>query len=261
MGYSYGVNVHYSLETGAPVSSKAAIGDPVAVSADGRFAMGGEKGMLIDISGELKTAEAGKITAAAFWENGCAAYENGIVVIRDNNFNIKSQISAFPEPPTSIAFSGSVLLLIKDGQVIYAADCSDLTHHKVMSPRSVYGLVHDNDALTYETNDDGLIITRYTLENGSAVPQGSYTKKLTPSEKETLDPAPSNSVILGSGYSGAAYKYFDGVSIISEYAVFGSRQQSASLYDNKAGFICAFENNGQIYAVSSEGAAAVRADS
>ena len=78
-GYSYGVSAGYSAENGQTLSACAVIGDPVAVSADGRFALNGDVGLLLTVQdggdgekGEILSQNTDVFSRAAFFENGCA---------------------------------------------------------------------------------------------------------------------------------------------------------------------------------------------
>ncbi len=67
----------------------------------------------------------------------------------------------------------------------------------------------------------------------------------------TLEFGGINTVIADGVRFGAGYRYFDGVSVISEYAVMedsGQVHPIKELFDDRTGFTLAFKHNGNIYA-------------
>ena len=101
--------------------------------------------------------------------------------------------------------------------------------------------------------DGGLEITLYKRNGEKADVIGKYTKTFTEDELKTLVLKGAETTAFAADSCGAAFEYFDGVSVISQYVVFGRTEGSKTLYDDKTGFTRAFAAGGKIYAVSSKG--------
>ena len=82
----------------------------------------------------------------------------------------------------------------------------------------------------------------------------AYSKALSAEQLATLTFGADDTFIVSGSFCGAAYSYFDGVSVVSEYALLDGSQKVTTLYDDRTGFTLAFESGGKPYAVCSEGA-------
>ena len=72
----------------------------------------------------------------------------------------------------------------------------------------------------------------------------------------TLEFGGVNTVIMDGVRFGAAYRYFDGVSVMSGYAVMsdgGEESPAKDLFDDRTGFTLAFKHGGNIYALCGGG--------
>lgn len=267
-GYSYAVSAAYSMTDGSVKSSRAAIGDPVSASADGRYIMSGtsviadkdgnraEGGLLISVGEEINAVLTDVIKAAAFFGNGCATYENGVINIRDENGETAAQLTNLAQPVTSMRFDGSLLLVNGESGTFLTKDCSDPKQPKTAVLKSVDGAVHGDDALICGKAANTMTLSHYKLENGAASLVNTLTKPMDAELLNTLEFAGINTVIMDGVRFGAAYRYFDGVSVMSGYAVMsdsGEEYPVKELFDDRTGFTLAFKHGGNIYALSGGG--------
>lgn len=279
-GYSYAVSAAYSVSDGAVKSSRAAIGDPVSASADGRYIMSGESvavdkdgnrtesGVLISVGEEINGNAGDKpvnpvstvltdvIKAAAFFPNGCATYENGVINIRDMSYEAVSQLKGLEQPVTSMRFDGSLLLVNGESGTFLTMDCSDPKEPKTVALKPVDGAVYGENALVYGKAANSMTLSHYKLENGSASLVGTLTKAMDTELLNTLEFGGVNTVIMDGIRFGAAYRYFDGVSVMSGYAVMsdsGEELPAKELFDDRTGFTLAFKHGGTIYALCGGG--------
>lgn len=267
-GFSYAVSAAYSTADGSVKSSRAAIGDPVSASADGRYIMSGtsvavdkdgnrtENGVMISVGEEVSAVSTDVIKAAAFFENGCATYENGVINIRDDKYEAVAQLINLAQPVTSMRFDGSLLLVNGESGTFLVRDCSNLKEPAEVVLKSVDGAVYGDNALVYGTGANSMTISHYRLENGSASLVNTLTKTMDIDQLNTLEFGGVNTVIMDGVRFGAAYRYFDGVSVMSGYAVMsdnGEESPSKELFDDRTGFTLAFKHGGTIYALCGGG--------
>lgn len=267
-GYSYAVSAAYSTADGSVKNSRAAIGDPVSASADGRYIMSGtsiavdkdgkrsENGVMISVGEEVSAVSTNVIKAAAFFENGCATYENGVISIRNVNYEAVAQLVNLAQPVTSMRFDGNLLLVNGESGTFLVRDCSNPKEPAEVVLKSIDGAVYGDNALVYGTAANSMIITHYRLENGMTSLVNTFTKTMEPDLLSTLEFGSVNTVIMDGVRFGAAYRYFDGVSVMSGYAVMsdsGEESPSKELFDDRTGFTLAFKHGGTIYALCGGG--------
>ncbi len=257
-GYSYGVSAEYSIENGETKSSRAVIGDPIAASADGRFAMNGDEGVLIKTDGEKpETEKTGKLSRAAFGRGICAVAEtedNGNVRLMDGNMKLKSILTGAPANITAMWFEENVLM-ISGGDDVFRVDCSDLNAPATLTLDEAVGVVSGNSAVTFKTTDSSFVITRWELENGKAKKLAEYSRELSADKLASVKFGSAAAVVTDGAQSGAAYSYFDGVSVESVYVVFaeGAQPKTVSVFDDKDGFTAAFKDGDTIKAICAGG--------
>lgn len=271
-GYSYAVSAAYSTADGAVKSSRAAIGDPVSASADGRYIMSGasvtvdkdgnrtENGVMLSVGAEVsENGTADKVNAvstdvigaAAFFGNGCATYENGVINIRDGSYTAVSQLKGLEQTVTSMRFDGSLLIVNGENGTFLTMDCSDPKEPKTAVLKPVDGAVYGSDALVYGKAANTMTLSHYKLENGTASLVNTLRKTMDAELLSTLEFGGVNTVIMDGVRFGAAYRYFDGVSVMSGYAVMsdsGEESPAKELFDDRTGFTLAFKHGGTIYA-------------
>lgn len=262
-GYSYAVSACYSVGDGSTSSIYAALGDPVFASADGRFIMRGEEEDLLIRTGEtLLAAKTERVSCGAFFKNGCAVGGNGTVSLLSDDFTLVSRITNIPPSvtsaasPTALRFNGNILLIYNDQGLCRAADCTDIKKPSMIQLTEVNGTANSENALIPSADDKSAKLTYYSLENGSAKEIYTYTKALSAEELSTLKFGGTDTVVLDGTRCGAAFSYFDGVSVISDYAVMSAESRKTTvkeLFDDKTGFTLAFKSGGGIYAVCGNG--------
>ncbi|MBD5383885.1 MAG: hypothetical protein HDR72_02655 [Ruminococcaceae bacterium] len=251
-GYSYGISAAYSTANGATRSAVAVLGNPISASTDGRFILSGEEDLLMTVGAEEITAvKAEGIQLAAFCDDGSATYEGGNINLRDRDGNVVAAIANPAQTVTSMWFDGNLLRLSGVNGVFITMDCSVFTDPKVAELRTVSGAVSGENAVIFGTGANSLTLSHYKLVNGTASLVNTYTKALSPELLNTLEFGGINTVIADGVRFGAGYRYFDGVSVMSEYAVMEDSGQVSStkeLFDDRTGFTLAFKHNGNIYA-------------
>lgn len=267
-GYSYAVSARYSLTNGETESVYAAVGDPVFASSDGRFVMSGEEKYLLIKSGEtILTAEAESDSRVAFSKKGCAVGKDNTVNLLSEDFVLMSQIANLPPSslpqgnmPESMRFKGDMLLIYGDAGLCRAADCSDIENPVIVALKEVNGAANSENALVLSAGGQGAELSYYILENGGAKEKYKFTKPLSAEESSTLKFGGVDAVVLDGERCGASFSYFDGVSVISNYAVMSAGKLETSvkeLFDDKTGFTLAFKSGGDIYALCGNGIADV----
>lgn len=267
-GYSYAVSARYSLINGETESVYAAVGDPVFASSDGRFVMSGEEKYLLIKTGEtILTAEAESDSRVAFSKKGCAVGKNNTVNLLSEDFVLMSQIANLPPSslpqgnmPEAMRFKGDTLLIYGDTGLCRAADCSDMENPVIIALKEVNGAANSENALVLSAGGQGAELSYYILENGGAKEKYKFTKPLSAEELSTLKFGGVDAIVLDGERCGASFSYFDGVSVISDYAVMSSGKLETSvkeLFDDKTGFTLAFKSGGDIYALCGNGIADV----
>ena len=275
-GYSYGVSAGYSADNGERKEICAVIGDPVAASADGRFALNnGENGMIMRADGKtLTTTSTDKLVRVAFCENGGAMIEDktaadssesgsdnaggsgsNIATLFGSDLKPASILAGVPEKITGMWFDDNLLTINGEADSILRVDCASLSKPNPLTLKTVAGITAERSALTLETNGNTIVITRYDLENGTAKKLAEYSKTIEAEQISDVKLGSPAAAVISGETSGVAYSYFDGVSVVSEYVVFANGQQpkTETLFDDSTGFTAAFLNGDKISAVCGEG--------
>ncbi len=281
-GCSYAVYGCYSLADGALKQRCAALGDPVFSGAEEFLAvMRGAEGFALvgkgtdeqplisrsvgtllacdvgdTVQGQLsedaqpydsvmKFEREQHITATAQTdESGTTVYLHGI------DFEPLSALTNIGGEIKSLKLSGGVLYIIGEQGVIMAADISDPQQPKPLALTATTGILRDGQALCAAVSDTVVKLTLYREDENSAISEAaSSTKVVTLGEGGRVAVGEANTFFIGDNRFGAAYSYFDGVSEISEYAVFGRTRASHSLFDEREGFGCAAELDGALYLI------------
>lgn len=260
-GYSYGVSAGYSLTDGKMTEVCAIMGDPVAASADGRFALNGDKGLIVKTIGKnFRTEKTGRLKFAAFGSGVCAVIEQNdgepnTVSVLNGELKSAAVLTGVPDNVSGMWFDDAVLAVGSGSGSVIRVDCSTPSEPAPLSVRAVRGMVSGNSAITLEKDDGKFIITRYELENGMAKKLAEYSKFLSAESIANVELGENAAMLFDGAKTGAAYSFFDGVSVISEYVVFaeGEQPKTVSVFDDRTGFTAAYKNNGSISAVCGEG--------
>ena len=256
-GCSFAVCAEYTLESGENTAAKAVLGNPVSASADFRAALNGkteesEYGVLIDFKAELSSKKCEKITAAAFGEGFAVTLEGENANIRNSTFAAKCALSNFAENAEKLKIIDKNLLVGNKDGFFSAFNCANPAEPAAVKLTKTNGIVSGDNAALFSI-ENGLTITYYKNEDGVAKVLGRYQKSFSDEELKTLVLKGAETTAFADNSCGAAFEYFDGVSVVAQYVVFGKNEGSKTLYDDKTGFTRAFAAGGKIYAVSSNG--------
>lgn len=206
---------------------------------------------------EVITADVGKLSGIAFFGGGSAALESGQVILRDKEFTAVTVLENFSSIPDKLMFRGNRLLVADKEKVFFAMDCTSIVAPQPITLRQATGRAGKHAAVTVEQTAEGIKIADYTLgADGVAVLNKSSLVELNGEKRGTLKIADSSCIVVDGDIHGAAYCYFDGVSVIWEYTAFAPNEQSAKsamLYDDKTGITLAFPMDGKLYAQCANG--------
>lgn len=256
-GCSFAVCAEYTLDSGENVGAKAVLGDPVSAGADYKAAFNGktddgEYGLLVSFKDGITAKKCEKITAAAFGKDFAVTLEGENANLRTADFTVKCALSNLAEKAENLKISGNSLLVGNKDGYFAAFDCGDISQPTALKLTKTSGIVSGDYAAVFSV-DGGLEITLYKQNGEKADVIGKYTKTFTEDELKTLVLKGAETTAFAADSCGAAFEYFDGVSVVSQYVVFGRTEGSKTLYDDKTGFTRAFAAGGKIYAVSSKG--------
>lgn len=256
-GCSFAVCAEYTLSSGENTAAKAVLGNPVSASADFRAALNGkteesEYGVLIDFKDTLSSKKCEKITAAAFGEDFAVTLEGENANLRKADFTAKCTLSNFAENAEKLKIIDKNLLVGNKDGFFSAFSCANLAEPAAVKLTKTNGIVSGDNAALFSV-ENGLTITYYKNEDGVAKVLGRYQKSFSDDELKTLVLKGAETTAFADDSCGAAFEYFDGVSVVAQYVVFGKNEGVKTLYDDKTGFTRAFAAGGKIYAVSSNG--------
>ncbi len=256
-GCSFAVCAQYTLENGENTAAKAVLGNPVSASADFRAALNGktedkEYGLLVNFKDTLSARRCEKISAAAFGEGFAVTLEGENANLRAADFTAKCELSNLSEKAQKLKIMDKNLLVGNDDGFFSAFDCSNIDEPSAVKLTKTNGIVSGDNAAVFSI-DGGLTITYYKNEGETAKILGEYKKSFSDDELKTLVLKVTETTAFADDSCGAAFEYFDGVSVVSQYVIFGKNEGEKTLYDDRTGFMRAFSSGGKIYAVSSKG--------
>lgn len=271
-GCGYAVYGSYSLADGTLTDCGAVLGDPVFSGAEQLFAvMAGAEGHTVVTVGEKttmadgeevteKVIEACDIPAGIAYDDGevfAAASTGGdgtmiyLYGMSEDGWQPLSAIANLPDGFDSIRTESELLYICAGDEVLAAADISDPASPRMQELHKVTGVVRGSYALTSELSGTLARLTLYKRSDDGAVTEaGSYTKNITSHNGESAVSCGANTYLIdGEGRCGAAYNYFDGVSRISEFGLFGKAKTSSTLFDSRSGFTEAVVIGDELYLV------------
>lgn len=258
-GCSYAVWGEYAAENGEQKKRLAALGSPIYSGAESfTAAMTRENGSaeLTSDGGSLVSAALPEITACAAG-NGVIAdaeiYDGGVTVyLRDSALKPLAAFTTGGEID-HLRISGNVVYVGSGGSTVMAVDISDTSSPKALDLTSADGVVSGDYALCGAVSKTGITLTLYKLESKKAVQADSFAKALTASELESFRFSGTNCFVINStDCSGAAYRYFDGVSVVDEFAELGRSRSLHTLYDDKTGYTGAAVVDGSLKLLSGD---------
>ena len=258
-GCSYAVCVEYSPD-GSAKSRTAALGDPVYSGAEFFSAAlrNGEGTLLITVDGSEPVCESsGGILAAAAGGDTVAEAEltDGAATVYLRDRTLKTLGAFTTDSAVSAMKLSRNTLLIGDGEkTALAVDISDPASPKPLKLTAVDGSVSGDYALCGSKSSSGVNITLYSLENGKAVQADSFTKALSAAELETLSFCGANTTVIdGTDCCGMAYRWFDGVSVVDEFAELGRSRSLHTMYDDNTGFRAAASTSDGLVLIGGSG--------
>ncbi len=280
-GCSYAVYGEYSLADGSLISDAAALGDPVYSDAEKFMAvMKADSGYDIVIHGDseeepLLTTHINDLiacdmgdTVAMILSEDAEPYDS--VIKADKEFNIVATaeresngsttiylhsfdfervaaVTNIPAAVTSIKMDQGMLYIYDENGVAMVLNVSDVHAPEIPELTAANGVIRGDYALCNSVTEGLLKLTLYKLEGDKATEVGSTTRAIEAPEDELATMCNGNTIYIGEDRYAAAYTYFDGVSVISAYALFGRTNTSYTLFDDKNGFTAAIPLGNRLY--------------
>ena len=261
-GCSYALSVRYNTADGSAELLFAALGDIALAGADGTAAVYSEGKTLFFVpsdDGVFRTVSEAKAAAAAARGALIACAEQG-----ENGFGVSilsggtpvSFIANAPENLHTLRLYGNTLLLLDGGgKTLLAADITDPAAPAILSLERANGFTRGDYAVTTAKTDAGIRLALLEKKaDGTCAELFSFEKPLSAQELNSLEFGGAESFFAGEKLAGAAYRRFDGVSVVSEFAVFGEDRKLLTLYDDKHGYTAAADIGGTVYAIRGESA-------
>ncbi len=283
IGCSYAVYAEFSLADGSLTDCAAALGDPVYSDAD-RFmaAMKTSEGYDLiteDTDGSLLTTSLPSLVACDLGSTvmvqlgeDAEPYDSMLPIEREWNvvataqkeadgsttvylhgfdFDAVSAITNIPTEVKSLRMEDGVLYICDENGVSMALDIRNPETPAILQLTQYNGIIRGNNALCSSLSGDLLRFTLYTRDaDGIVTETTSTTKSVNAAPDSVIEVAGANSLFIGDDTRcAAAFTYFDGVSVISEYALFGKTNVSYTLFDDKNGFSAAVGFSDRLYLI------------
>lgn len=178
--------------------------------------------------------------------------ENGEIKIYLRGFDFKpvSVITGVPAEMTSISIDEGILYICGENGVLSAADISEPENPVLVEFTRHDGIVREDCALTYSLSDSAVELVLYAYNDFEKIYEAAAcTKSINPAEGKYPEICGDTLFISEESLAGAAFRYFDGVSMVSQYAVFGKTDTEFILFDDKSGFSAAVETDSTVYLI------------
>ncbi len=273
VGCSYAVYGKFNLEDGSLLDCTAALGDPVYSDAE-KFmaAMKTNDGYEIIIRGEDNTLQSTTVSGMVACDMGNSfvaelsestePYDSVItfertfnliataqkemdnsttIYLRGFDFEPVSAVTNIPVDVSSLRMEDGTLYIYDKNGVAMLLNTLDPAKPEILQYTNANGVIRKDYALCSDISGSLLKFTLYKLdESGTAVAVGSTTKSVNAAEDTLPEICGANTFYIGGeNRCAAAFTYFDGVSVISEFALFGKTNTSHTLFDDKNGFSAA----------------------
>ncbi len=283
-GCSYAVHGCYNLSDGSVASRTAALGSPVFSGAEEFFALlktadgysllgrdtASQQLVCADTTGvtacdignsfetmlseeaqpydsNLKVSRRQAIVATAETsETGTDVYIRGIDM---KPLAVLTNISG---TVTGLKMQDGVLYIFGENGVLVTANITAPQYPEILLPTAAKGMIKGDTALCTAISDGMVKLTLYRKTDSGIAEAGSTTRIITVAEKAEASLCSGSTIHIGEELYGAAFSYFDGVSWVSEYAVFGKTKTAFTLFD-EGNFNCAVELDGSLYLLYDEG--------
>lgn len=284
LGYSYAVYAEFDLTDGSLTDTAAALGDPVYSDAEQFMAvMKNAEGydiILRDDSEEskLQTTRTASLIACDMGNTVMAELaddaepfdstpefervfnviataekqEDGstTLFLRGFGFEPVSAVTNIPVNITDIRMQDASLYICDENGVAMVLDISDVTLPVIRELTAAHGVISDSYALCSSYENSIMKYTLYHCEDNILTEVRSSSKKLTLPEDELPQLSGTNTFFIdGERRCAAACSYFDGVSVVSEYTLFGMSNTSYTLFDDKNGFTAGVQLGDRLHLV------------
>ncbi|MBQ8195483.1 MAG: hypothetical protein IJZ47_08955 [Oscillospiraceae bacterium] len=282
VGCSYAVYAEFSLTDGSLMDTVAVLGDPIYSDAEKFMAVmknaegcdiivrGNENELITTHLSSLLACDMGNTVMSELADdtepydsspefkrefNVIATAEkqaDGSVTLFLRGFDYEpvSAVTNIPAAVTDIRMSDGYLYIYNGDSAIMVLDIAEVTAPKIAELTAAHGIVRDEYALCSSTAERLVKLTLYKNNNGTAQEIDSYIKSITSPQPVAPEMCGTNTFYLdGEQRCAAAYTYFDGVSVISEYRLFGKSNTAYTLFDDKSGFTAGVQLNDKLYLV------------
>ncbi len=269
LGCSYAVYGEFDLADGSLTDMAAALGDPVYSDAEKFMAvMKSAEGYDIIIRGEENTLLNTRVSSLIACDMGdtimaqlsddTEPYDSTpeferefniiataekqtdgstTIYLRGFDFEPVSAVTNLPVSVVDMKMSDGYLYIYDENGTAMVLDITDVRAPKIAELTAADGIIRDDLALCSTISGRAIKLTLYSRENETLTELRSTTKAVSAPESTVIELCGMNTFhIGGEDRCAAAFTYFDGVSVISEYALFGKSNTSYTLFDDKTGF-------------------------
>lgn len=261
-GCGYAMYSEYQLSDGTISDEKAMLGAPVFSGAEDFAAVmsTGNSFILATLGNENEPVISTELAGLTAFDNGkvyaCAqTADDGstTMYLLDKALEPVSAVTNIPDETINIRIDDDTIYIYYiEGleTMTMVVDISDPAAPSIPKLTRVTGIVKDNKTL-YATASSNLVKLTLAEEKAGTVKElSSYSKPLNLNNNELPTLSGANSFfITENGQCGVAYNYFDGVSKISEFGLFGKTKTASTLFDDKTGFTAAAVFDDEIYLI------------
>ncbi len=270
VGCSYAVYGEYSLADGSLADRAAALGDPVYSDADRFMAvMKSAGGYEVIVEGMEETPQLVQLPSLIACDMGDTVmvqlsednepYDSTLdikrewniiataqkeadgsttVYLRGFDFEPVAAITNIPTEVTSVKMERGILYICDKNGAAMVLNIANPSTPQVLQLTQYNGIIRGNHALCSELSGNIVRFTLYKRDDDGTVTEACSTAKSVNAAPDTVPEigGVSTFFIGDETRCAAAFSYFDGVSVISEYALFGRANTSYTLFDDKNGF-------------------------
>ena len=180
-------------------------------------------------------------------ESGTAVYLRGF------DYQPTAVITNIAGEVKRLSIEGDILYICGAEGVLMAADISDPYDPVLLELTAAEGVVSGDLALCSDVGATGLRLTLYKRTEEGAQEAASFTRSLSDYERERFAMAGANAcAILSEERCGAAYEFYDGVSFVTEFALFGKAKQQTTMFDESTGFTAVYLTEDEVHLIYGE---------
>ncbi len=176
--------------------------------------------------------------------------EGAVVYLRTFDYAPIAAITNINAEVTALSIKDDILYICGADGVLMAADISKPSEPVLLQLTAAEGVIKDDLALCSSMTTTGARLALYKRTEDGVSEVNSYTRELTAYERERFKMSGGNTVsIFAEDRCGAAYEFFDGVSFVTEFALFGKAKQQTTMFDESESFGMAHLTEDEIYLV------------